>query len=112
VSSKRRLQRPPFSLATPKFRQIDLAWPICRKPLGSGGKRVCTRPSCLPLCKSCSIIWRMKFDGAELSEEFMSCCFLTGCKARIIAAPCLSHKRREPLSVRVVCNDSFQDELR
>ena len=30
VSSKRRWQRPPNSCATPKFRQIDLAWPICR----------------------------------------------------------------------------------
>ena len=30
VSSKRRLQWPPNSSAMPKFRQIDLAWPMCR----------------------------------------------------------------------------------
>jgi hypothetical protein len=30
VSSKRRWQRPPNSRAMPKFRQIDLAWPMCR----------------------------------------------------------------------------------
>jgi hypothetical protein len=24
--------------------QIDLAWPMCRKPFGSGGKRVATLP--------------------------------------------------------------------
>jgi len=30
VSSNRRLQRPPNSRAMPKFRQIDLAWPMCR----------------------------------------------------------------------------------
>ena len=30
VSSKRRLQTPTNSSATPKFRQIDLACPICR----------------------------------------------------------------------------------
>ena len=45
VSSKRRLQLPPNSRATPKFRQIDLAWPMCRYPFGSGGKRVATRPA-------------------------------------------------------------------
>src|SRR5664280_1888758 len=28
VSSKRRLHFPPYSLATPKFKQIDLAWPM------------------------------------------------------------------------------------
>src|SRR5262249_30866712 len=44
VSSKRRWQRPPNSSARPKFRQIDLAWPMWRYPLGSGGKRVTTRP--------------------------------------------------------------------
>ncbi len=30
VSSKRRLQVPPNWFAIPKFRQIDLAWPMCR----------------------------------------------------------------------------------
>ncbi len=30
VSSKRRLQRPPYSAARPKLRQIDLAWPRWR----------------------------------------------------------------------------------
>ena len=40
VSSKRRLQRPPNSVAMPKFRQIDFTCPMCGKPFGSGGKRV------------------------------------------------------------------------
>ena len=40
VSSKRRLQRPPNSWATPKSMQIALAWPMCRRPFGSGGNRV------------------------------------------------------------------------
>ena len=30
VSSKRRLVLPPNSAASPKFRQMDLAWPMCR----------------------------------------------------------------------------------
>ena len=30
VSSKRRLVLPPNSAANPKFRQMDLAWPMCR----------------------------------------------------------------------------------
>jgi len=40
VSSNLRLQRPAYSRAMPKLRQIDLAWPMWRKPFGSGGKRV------------------------------------------------------------------------
>ena len=30
VSSKRRLQRPPYFSASPKFRQMLLAWPMCK----------------------------------------------------------------------------------
>src|SRR6266849_4972069 len=60
VSSKRRLQRPSLSAATPKFRQIDLACPICRYPLGSGGNRVCTRPPFLPALTSSATRARMK----------------------------------------------------
>src|SRR5262245_38091668 len=48
VSSKRRLQCPPNSCAIPKLSAIDLGCPMCRYPLGSGGKRVTasvTRPS-------------------------------------------------------------------
>ena len=40
VSSMRRLQTPPNSRAMPKFRQMDLAWPMWSQPLGSGGNRV------------------------------------------------------------------------
>ena len=43
VSSNRRWHGRRIRCATPKFRQIDLAWPRCRKPLGSGGNRVTTR---------------------------------------------------------------------
>ena len=64
VSSKRRLQVPPFSSAIPKFRQIDLAWPMCRYPFGSGGKRVATRPPCFPAARSSATIVRMKSAGA------------------------------------------------
>src|ERR1035438_7720843 len=52
VSSKRRLVLPPNSAARPKLRQMDLAWPMCRYPLGSGGKRVCTRPANLLVFRS------------------------------------------------------------
>src|SRR5262249_28136059 len=58
--SKRRLQIPPYSSATPKFRQIDLAWPMCRYPFGSGGNRVATRPWCFPDATSSATMERMK----------------------------------------------------
>src|ERR1051326_5452291 len=62
VSSKRRLHLPPNSAANPKSRQIALAWPMCRYPFGSGGKRVCTRPPCLPVLMSSIMMSRIKFD--------------------------------------------------
>ena len=80
VSSKRRLHRPPNSWAMPKFRQMDFAWPICKCPLGSGGKRVCT---CLPiawlsrsaetfaLIKSMEECWSSDDIGNKLSEKLM-----------------------------------------
>ena len=37
----------------PKSMQIALAWPMCSWPFGSGGKRVTTRPPCLPEATSC-----------------------------------------------------------
>src|SRR5437016_2588503 len=63
VSSNRRLHVPPRSAATPKLRQIDFAWPMCRYPLGSGGNLVATRPWCLPDARSSSTIVRMKSTG-------------------------------------------------
>src|SRR6185295_6620561 len=62
VSSKRRLHLPPNSAASPKSRQTALAWPMCRYPFGSGGKRVCTRPPCLPALMSSIMMSRIKFD--------------------------------------------------
>src|SRR5688500_16811678 len=60
VSSNRRLTRPPNSSAIPKFRQTDLACPMCMNPFGSGGKRVATgRPKRL-VATSCATISRMK----------------------------------------------------
>src|SRR5262245_47261829 len=60
VSSNRRLQRPPNSCAMPKFTLIALTWPMCGKPLGSGGKRVAIgRPKRL-LATSSATISRMK----------------------------------------------------
>ena len=44
---------------SPKLRQIALAWPKCRYPFGSGGKRV-TISWYLPEARSASTIWRMK----------------------------------------------------
>src|SRR5207248_1327142 len=62
VSSKRRFVWPPNSAAKPKFRQIDFACPKCKYPLGSGGNRVCTRPSNLLASRSRMMMSRMKFD--------------------------------------------------
>src|SRR5437868_2027788 len=62
VSSKRRLHLPPNSAASPKSRQMAFAWPMCRYPFGSGGKRVCTRPPCLPALMSWIMMSRIKFD--------------------------------------------------
>src|SRR5271166_4005186 len=69
VSSKRRLVLPPNSAASPKFRQMDFAWPRWRYPLGSGGNRVCTRPLYLLVLRSSRMMSRTKFDGrAEDSD--------------------------------------------
>ena len=66
VSSKRRLNLPPYSLASPAFNRMLLACPMCRYPLGSGGKRVCT-VSYTPSARSLSIICSIK-----LREVFSS----------------------------------------
>src|SRR5690554_6036533 len=51
---------------------MDLMWPICRYPLGSGGKRVTTRLlGTLPAARSSSMILSRKFDGA-LTSTFSS----------------------------------------
>src|SRR5215467_8326327 len=66
VSSNRRWQTPPFWAVRPKFRQMDLAWPMCRYPFGSGGKRVTTRWSNRPVARSSATIFWMKFaEGAD-----------------------------------------------
>src|SRR5579863_725567 len=70
VSSKRRFVCPPNSSAYPKSMQIALAWPMCRYPFGSGGKRVCTRPLYLLVFRSSAILSRMKLDGRDSGEEF------------------------------------------
>src|ERR1700693_3575597 len=70
VSSKRRLVCPPNSAARPKSRQIALACPMCKYPLGSGGKRVCTRPLYLLVFRSSRIMSRMKFEGRDSAEAF------------------------------------------
>src|SRR5580704_4773629 len=68
VSSNRRLHLPPNSSASPKFKLIDLAWPMCRYPFGSGGKRVCTRPPYLLVFKSSMMMSRTKLEtGASES---------------------------------------------
>src|ERR1700721_3994148 len=70
VSSKRRLVLPPNSSASPKSMQIALAWPMWRYPLGSGGKRVCTRPSYLLVLISSAIRSRRKFEGRGSGAVF------------------------------------------
>src|SRR5438309_10595038 len=65
VSSKRRLHLPPYCAARPKVRQIDLAWPMCRYPFGSGGKRVQTLPPHFPALTSAATISRMKSEGRD-----------------------------------------------
>ena len=51
---------PPNSFAMPKLTQIDLTWPMCGNPFGSGGKRVAIwRPNRL-LATSSATISRMK----------------------------------------------------
>src|SRR5216684_6367348 len=64
VSSKRKLVLPPNSSARPKSRQMALACPMCRYPLGSGGKRVQTRPLYLLVFRSSTTISRTKLEGA------------------------------------------------
>src|SRR5580692_10014199 len=68
VSSKRRLHLPPKSRARPKFKAIDLAWPTCRYPFGSGGKRVCTRPPYLLVFRSSKMMSRIKLDGVVVGS--------------------------------------------
>src|SRR5436309_3449145 len=70
VSSKRRLYFPPSSSATPKLMAIALAWPMCRNPFGSGGKRVWTRPSKRPAATSASTAARMKSLGSGIRESY------------------------------------------
>src|SRR5262245_49536742 len=48
---------------------MAFAWPMWRYPLGSGGKRVCTRPSCLPALMSWIMMSRMKLDRPPDSVE-------------------------------------------
>src|SRR5208283_3734576 len=68
VSSKRRLVLPPNSAARPKLMQMDLAWPMWRYPLGSGGKRVCTRPLYLFVFRSSRMMSRIKFDRRSVTS--------------------------------------------
>src|SRR5579863_8166406 len=99
VSSNRRLHLPPNSAARPKLMWIDLAWPICRYPLGSGGNRMCTRPPHLLVFKSSRIISRMKWEGpaaaASDSVALMSGksgfdVFMSLVRSSILESPCRS----------------------
>lgn len=47
--------------------QMDFACPMCKYPLGSGGKRVRTRPLCVLLIRSASIISSRKLRGEPSS---------------------------------------------
>ena len=69
VSSKRRLNFPPYLTASPKLRQIDFACPICSS-LGSGGNRVCTCPPNRPvlLCSSTTSWMKFRLGASDLSS--------------------------------------------
>ena len=65
VSSKRSRQvTPSRSDASPKFRQMALAWPMCSCPFGSGGKRS-TAGAC---AASRATIARMKLPPLSLAQ--------------------------------------------
>src|SRR5687767_2343552 len=58
----------------PKSRQMAFAWPICKYPLGSGGKRVTTRPPFLPSATSAATMSRIKSCGADAGAATFSSC--------------------------------------
>src|SRR5277367_4834875 len=96
VSSKRRLVWPPNSVARPKSRQMALAWPMWRCPLGSGGKRVCTRPSYLLVLRSSRMMSRMKLDGRD-SAGALAAASVSGFEVLIGFAGALAGRcRRNP----------------
>src|SRR5688572_29475084 len=71
VSSNRRFVYPPYFFDNPKFRQMLLACPICRYPLGSGGNLV-TIDLYLPALRSSSMISSKKL---RLFSSFMRLIF-------------------------------------
>src|SRR6056297_972368 len=72
VSSNRRFVFPLYFWARPKFKQMDLACPICKYPLGSGGNRVQTIPLFLLFFKSSSTILSIKFNDLRPSVSLFS----------------------------------------
>ena len=68
VSSMRRLHTPPNFFATPKSIAMAFAWPICRYPLGSGGKRVWSLPPFFPSARSFFTICSMKLSTSFFSS--------------------------------------------
>src|SRR5579864_2137522 len=85
VSSNRKLHLPPNSRASPKFRWIDLACPMCRYPFGSGGNRVCTRPPYLLVFRSSMTISRTKLDGPAVVSGNSELVVLIGIYSRAFA---------------------------
>src|SRR5215213_8624352 len=78
VSSNRRLNLPPYSCASPKFRQMLFACPMCKYPFGSGGNRVCTRPPFFPAARSASMICSMKLrDDFSAPDSILPRKFVT-----------------------------------
>ena len=67
VSSKRRWKSPPYCSASPAFRIMDLACPICKYPFGSGGNLVTTLVH-LPSLISWSMIFSIKLR--EMTSSF------------------------------------------
>src|SRR5437870_2327217 len=82
VSSKRRWQRPPNSLAMPKSMAMALAWPMCRWPLGSGGNRVITLPPKRPVRLCSRMMSRMKVLGlvSSVIQPIVSSVRLLSCR--------------------------------
>src|SRR5439155_9344423 len=91
VSSKRRWQRPPNSLAMPKSMAMALAWPMCRWPLGSGGNRVITLPPKRPVRLCSRMMSRMKLLGlvSSVIQPIVS-------SVRFATLPPSLHRQRRP----------------
>src|SRR5271165_1485800 len=105
VSSKRRLVLPPNSSANPKSMQIAFACPMCKYPLGSGGKRVwMTASPNFFVLRSSMKISRMKLEARGSPGEFVATSVSVDELVGLITTPFYSHgvNRRDESGARQV----------